>query len=94
MSHLRELVFDEDKEELAFLNGQKNIVGRTFRIVTKLENHNFILMKNEEAVSQRDFLSNKEEEIHKDECELDVSQAKGELVLELRETELTIRTSQ
>ena len=40
------------------------------------------------------MLSNKEEEIHKDESEAVMSQAKGKSVLEVENIELTIRTNQ
>lgn len=69
MSHMRELVIEEDREKLACLNGQRKIVGQTFRTVTELENQNFILMKSDKVVSQRDFLSDKEEESNEDEGE-------------------------
>ena len=94
MPHEMKLVLDEDKEELACLNSQRKIVGQTFRTVIEIENHNFILIKDEEAVSQRGFISNKEEESYKYEIEAVMSQAKGKSVLEVEKTELTIRTSQ
>ena len=77
MPHEMKLVLDEDKEELACLNSQRKIVGWTFRTVIEIENQNFILVKDEEAVSQRGFLSNKEEESYKDESEAVMSQAIG-----------------
>jgi len=49
MSHLRELVLDEDKEELACLNGQRKTVGQTFRTVTEMEDQNSILIKDDEV---------------------------------------------
>lgn len=88
MLHEMKLVLDKDKEELAYLNGQRK--------TDEIENHKFVLMESEETMPQRDLLSDKDEEIHKegDEVGADVSQAEEESVLELKEVELTVRISQ
>jgi hypothetical protein len=94
MSHLRELVLDEDKEKLDFLNSQKKNVGKTSRVVTMMGDQNFILIESEEAVSQEDWLGGKEEESNEDEGEIYLSHGKEKSVLELKEDELIIRISQ
>ena len=42
---------NEDKEELTCLHGQENMVGQTYRTVTMMRDQNFILKKDDEAVS-------------------------------------------
>ena len=56
MLHEMKLVLDEDKEELAYLNGQEKIVGQTPRAIIMMENQNSIMIENEEIVSQNDCL--------------------------------------
>ena len=86
MSHLRELVLDEDKEELACLNGQRK--------TDEIENHNFILMKSDEAVSQRDWTCDKEGGSSENEGETNMPHVNEETVLGLKKDELTTKISQ
>lgn len=66
MSHMKELVIVDDKEELAYLIGQEKIVGQTLRTSTVVENQNSILIMDEEIVSQNDWNCDKEEENFED----------------------------
>ena len=50
MSHMKELVTVDDKEELACLNSQEKTVGHMFRTDTVMKNHNSILIKDEDTV--------------------------------------------
>ena len=52
MSYEREFVLDEDKEELACFHGQM--------MTDEIENRNFIQMKSDEVVSQRDWTCERE----------------------------------
>ena len=62
MSRMKEPVVVEDKEQLACLNGEEKTMRHTSRAVTVVGNHNTILMKEEEVVSQEDGFSDKEED--------------------------------
>jgi len=77
MSCMRDPVIDKEKEELAYLNDQENIVGQTLRAITEGEDRNSILMKDVEIASQNDWLGDKEEENNEDKGEVYMSQAKG-----------------
>jgi len=119
---------------LAFLSDQRKTIGQTSKVVIKMEDQNFILLKNEEVVSPRNWTCDKEEDsedciefleeissemadfwhelsllenrlanqrmkilivqLKLDEGEADVSHAKEESVLELKEAELITRISQ
>ena len=46
------------------MNGQENIVRQTSRDVTVIENQNDILIKGEEALSQEDWISDKEDLVY------------------------------
>ena len=50
MSHMKELVIIDDKEELACLIGQEKNVGQNLRTVTVMENQNSILIKDEDTM--------------------------------------------
>ena len=88
MSHMMEPAIGEDMEKLAFLSGQQETVGQTSKDVKEMEDQNFILIKNETAVSRRSWTCDKEEDGNKDGGETFLSHAKEELVLELKEAEL------
>ena len=60
MSHMMEPVIGEDMEKLAFLSGQQENVGQTSKAVKEMEDQNFILIEDEEAVSQRDWACDNE----------------------------------
>jgi len=62
MSYDKEFSIDEDKEELIFLNGQRESDGQTSKTITELEDQNFILIKNEEVVSTRSYTCDKAED--------------------------------
>ena len=62
LSCMKEPVVVEDREQLACLNGQEKTMRQTSRVVTVVGNHNTILMKEEEVVSQEDWFSDKEED--------------------------------
>ena len=51
MSHMKELVVVEDKEQLACLNGQEKTMRHTSRVVIVVGNQNTILMQGEKLVS-------------------------------------------
>jgi len=94
MSHMTELVIEEDREKLAFLSSQKKDVGQTSRVVTSMEDQNSILMKSEEVVSQRNWICDKEEESNEDEGEIGMPHAKEKSVLEWKKDELVTKISQ
>ena len=60
MPHMKEPVIVEEREELAYLIDQVKTVGQTSKIVTEIEDQNFILMNNEEVVSPRNFTCDEE----------------------------------
>ena len=92
---VREPVIAENRENMDFLSGQKETLGQISKVVTEMRKHNFILINDEEAVSQEDWFDEKEEEeSNEDEGEVDLSHDKRELVLELKEAELVTKISQ
>jgi hypothetical protein len=62
MLHVMEPDTGEDKEEMAYLSSQNKTIRQTPRAVKEVENHNFILIKDDEAVSQGDWTCDKEED--------------------------------
>jgi len=62
MSYDKEFVIGKEKEELIFLNGQKESDGQTSKTITKMEDQNFILIEKEEVVSPRLYTCENEED--------------------------------
>ena len=60
MSHMKEPVIVEDREELAYLIDQENIFRQISKAIIEIEDQNFILMDNEEVVSPRNLTCDKE----------------------------------
>ena len=77
----------EDREQLDCLHGQENMVGHTFRTIIVTKDHNFILIEDEEAVSQRDWACDRVGDSSEDESETTMSQTKEGSVLELKKNE-------
>ena len=94
MPHVREHVIGENRKKLDFLSGQKEILGQIFEAVTEMGNQNSILIKNEEAVLQRNWVSDEEEDSNECEGEAYMSQAKEESVLGLKAANLVAKISQ
>ena len=67
---------------------------RLFRAVIEVDDQNSIMMKDVDIVSQNDWLGEKGEENNEDKGEVYMSQATRELVLEVENIELTVKTSQ
>lgn len=61
MSYDKEFFIGKEKEKLIFFNGQRKSDGQTSKTITKMEDENFILIKNEEVVSPRNYACEKEE---------------------------------
>jgi len=53
VSRVEELLIDKSREELTSISGQKKDIEQSYEVVMKRKNQNFILMKNEETLSQR-----------------------------------------
>ena len=71
------------------------LLGQISKVFTEMRNHNFILIKDEEAVSQEYWFDDKEEEeSNEDEGEADLSRDKRESLLELKEAELVTKIIQ
>lgn len=62
MSYDKEFTIHENNEEFIFLNGQGESDGQTSKTITEMEDHNFIIIKNEEVVSTRSYTCDKEED--------------------------------
>ena len=62
MSYDNKFSIGKNNEELIFLNGQRESDGQTSKTITEMEDHNFILIKNEEVVSTRSYTCDKEED--------------------------------
>ena len=50
MSRMKEHVVVKEMEQLSCLNGQEKTVRWTFKVVTKMGNPNFVMIKNETEV--------------------------------------------
>jgi len=61
ISYDKEFVIGKDKDKLIFLNGQSKSDGKTSKTITKMEDQNFIMIKNE-VVSPRNYTCDKEED--------------------------------
>ena len=93
--HVREPFIGENMEKLNLSSVQKATLGHISKGVTEMRNQNFILIKDEEAVSHEDWFDDKEEEeSNEDEGEAYMSQAKEESVLGLKEAEMVTKSSQ
>ena len=62
MPNVREPVIGENREKMDFLSGQKETLGQISKFVTEMRNQKFVLIKDEEALSQEDWFDDKEEE--------------------------------
>ena len=69
------------------LHGQEKMVGQTSRTVTVMKDQNFILIEDEEAVSQIYWACDRAGDSSEYESETVMSQTKGGPVLELKKTE-------
>ena len=66
---------------MAYLNGQQKTIEHAFGTITEIVNQNFILMKSDEAVSQRDWICDREEGSSENKGKTDMSYVKEETVL-------------
>ena len=77
MSYDNKFAMGKNNEELIFLNGQRESDGQTSKTITKMEDQNFILIKNEEVVSTRSYTCDKEED------SVDCTELLGEIPTEM-----------
>lgn len=78
---------------MVFINDQKETLRQSLEAVREMENQNSLLIKNEEAVSQRNWTCDKEEDNNEDEGETNMSHVEENSVRELNEVELNTRVS-
>lgn len=61
MSYDKKFVIEKNKEELIFLNDQRDSDEQTSKTIIEMEDQDFILIKKEEIVSTRIYTCDKEE---------------------------------